>query len=153
MNEDNQPKIGHDYIGVTTAFYCHDGKGNILMHKRSTECRDEHGRWDSGSGKLDFGVSLEENVLREVFEEYGCKGEIDEQAPAHDFFREKDGKKIHWVVVPFVIKVNPDEVKNGEPHKIEELGWFSVKNLPQPLHTGFDYTFHKYQEIFAKYFK
>lgn len=149
----SEPKIGFDYIGVTTAFYCHDGKGNILMHKRSKECRDEHGRWDSGCGKLEFGVSLEENVLKEIQEEYGCKGVIDEQVPAHDFFREENGKTVHWLVVPFVVKVNPEEVINGEPHKIEELGWFSIKNLPEPLHTGFAYTFNRYKDIFGKYFK
>jgi 8-oxo-dGTP pyrophosphatase MutT (NUDIX family) len=59
-------KIGFDYVGITTPFFCHDGKGNLLMHKRSKECRDEPGRWETGSGKLEFKVSLEENVLREV---------------------------------------------------------------------------------------
>ena len=29
---------GVDYIGVTVVFYCHDGKGNFLMHKRSKNC-------------------------------------------------------------------------------------------------------------------
>ncbi len=56
-------KIGFDYCGITTPFYCHDGNGNILMHKRTKECRDEHERWDTGSGKLEFDLSLEENVL------------------------------------------------------------------------------------------
>jgi len=26
---------GIDYIGITTPFYCNDGKGNFLFHKRS----------------------------------------------------------------------------------------------------------------------
>ena len=85
--------IGIDYVGVTTPFYCNDGKGNFLLHKRSKNTRDEHGRWDPGSGKLDFGLEFEENVLKEVFEEYGCKGEIQEQLPAHTILREWDGKK------------------------------------------------------------
>ena len=144
-------KIGFDFVGITTPFYCHDGKGNLLMHKRTTQCRDEHGRWDTGSGKLDFGVSLEENVLREVLEEYGCKGVIDEQLPAHDIFREQDGEKTHWMAVPFFVRVNPDEVKNNEPHKIEQLGWFRINALPEPLHTGFAYTFKRYKSIFEKY--
>lgn len=46
---------GFDYIGVTTVFYCHDGKGNLLLHKRSQTCRDEKGRWDCGGGALKFG--------------------------------------------------------------------------------------------------
>ncbi len=84
-------------------------------------------------------------------EEYGCKGEIEYQLPTHDIFREHDGEKTHWVAVPFFIKVNPDEVKNGEPHKIEELKWFPIDQLPEPLHTGFAYTFNRYKEYFEKY--
>ena len=144
-------KIGIDYIGVTTPFYCHDGKGNFLLHKRSKNCRDEHGRWDPGSGKLDFGVSLEENVLREIMEEYGCGGEIPEQLPSHDIFREQNGKKTHWLAVPFFVKVNPSEVKNNEPEKIVELGWFRLDTLPEPLHSGFAYTYKTYKGFFDKY--
>lgn len=149
----NDMKIGFDYVGVTTPFYCHDGKGNLLMHKRSNQCRDEHCRWDTGSGKLEFNLSTEENVLQEVLEEYGCKGQIEEQLPAHDIFREHNGVKTHWIAVPFFIKVNPADVKNGEPHKIEEIGWFTIDNFPKPLHTGFTYTFNKYKNYFEKYLK
>ena len=74
-------KIGIDFIGISTPFYCNDGKGNFLFHRRSKNCRDEHGKWDPGSGKLDFGVCIEVNVLREIAEEYGCKGEIQERLP------------------------------------------------------------------------
>ena len=126
---------------------------NSEKNKRSKECRDEHGRWDTGSGKLEFGLSLEENVLKEVLEEYGCKGTIQGCLPAHDIFREQDGIKTHWVAVSFFIKVNPREVKNMEPHKIEELSWFKIDNLPQPLHTGFAQSFKTYKKYFEKYLK
>ncbi len=144
-------KPGIDYIGITTPFYCHNGNGLFLLHKRSENCRDEHGRWDSGSGKLEFGMTPEENVLKEVMEEYGCKGEIEEHLPAHSLFRQHEGKKTHWISIPFVIKVNPKEVKNNEPEKIVEIGWFSLDNLPQPLHTGFNFTLNAYKEHFDKY--
>jgi len=143
--------IGIDYIGVTTPFYCNDGKGNFLLHKRSTGTRDEHGRWDPGGGKLEFGMGLEENVLKEIAEEYGCKGIIQEQLPTHGIMREWNGKKTHWVVIPFFVKVDPKEVKNNEPHKIDELGWFRLDNLPQPLHSGFQYALDHYRPFFDKY--
>ncbi len=59
-------KPGVDYIGVTTSFYCNDGKGNFLLHKRSKNTRDENGRWDPGGGQLEFGEKPEKGVLREV---------------------------------------------------------------------------------------
>lgn len=146
-------KIGVDYIGITTPFYCNDGKGNFLLHKRSTNCRDEQGHWDPGSGQLDFGVTLEENVLREVFEEYGCRGEIQERLPTHDIFREFNGVRTHWLAVPFFVKINPKEVKNNSLEKIDELGWFTLDNLPEPLHIGFRFTLMKYKNYFEKYRK
>ncbi len=144
-------KIGIDYVGITTPFYCHDGNGNFLFHKRSEKCRDEHLRWDSGSGKLEFGLSLEENVLKEVEEEYGCIGVIQEQLPPHDIFREHDKQNTHWIAIPFFVLVKPNEVKLNEPDKMLEIGWFKVTHLPEPLHSGFQYTFNIYREYFDRY--
>lgn len=146
-------KAGIDFIGITTPFYCHDGNGRVLFHKRSNNCRDEHGRWDTGSGELEFGLTPEENVLKEVLEEYGCHGEIQERLPAHSIFREWEDKKTHWLAIPFFIKVNPLEVRNNDPEKISEIDWFTLDNLPTPLHTGFCFTFTNYKKYFDKYKK
>jgi len=144
-------KPGIDYIGISTPFYCHDGKGNFLLHKRSKNCRDEIGHWDAGSGQLDFGLTPEENVLKEVREEYGCEGEIQERLPAHSILRIHNGIKTHWLAIPFFIRVNQKNVKNNEPEKIDEIGWFTLDNLPKPLHIGFSFTFNHYVEYFQKY--
>lgn len=63
---------GIDFIGVTCVFYCHDGKGNFLLHQRSENCKDEQGRWDCGGGGLEVGEEFEDGVKREIMEEYGC---------------------------------------------------------------------------------
>jgi len=144
-------KIGVDYIGISTPFYCNDGKGNFLLHKRSRNCRDEHGRWNPGSGQLEFGLTPEENVLKEVREEYGVKGIIQERLPAHSIFRIHDKKKTHWLVVPFLILVDPKKVKVNDPEKISEIGWFRLDRLPKPLHTGFQFTLTHYRRFFKKY--
>lgn len=144
-------KIGVDYIGVTTPFYCNDGYGNFLFNKRGKNCRDEVGRWDPGGGKLEFGVSLETNVLDEVMEEYGCRGTIQEQLPPQDIFRTIDGVTTHWVAVPFFVLVQKNEVKNNEPHKFDEIDWFRLDKLPTPLHSGFEKTFRKYKRQFENY--
>lgn len=130
-------KAGFDYTGVSTVFYCTDGKGMWLLHKRSKNCRDEHGRWDTGSGQLHFGEDPAIGVLREVKEEYGCNGKILEQLLPISVVREHDGRKTHWLAVPFIVLVNPKMVINNEPEKLDELGWFRLDNLPSPLHSAF----------------
>jgi len=144
-------KTGFDFIGVTTPFYCHDGKGNFLLHRRSKNCRDEHGAWDMGGGQVEFGEILEDSVLREVKEEYGCKGIIQEQLPAHSVLRIHQGKKTHWIAIPFFVLVKRKEVKNNAPDKIDEISWFKLNQLPKPLHTGFNYSFQRYKKYFKKY--
>lgn len=144
-------KSGIHYIGISTPFYCNDGKGNFLFHKRSKKCRDEQGKWDTGSGQLEFGLTPEENVLKEVREEYGCNGIIQNCLPAHSIFRIHNDQKTHWVAIPFFILVNPKDVRINDPDKIEKIKWYMLHDLPKPLHTGFAYTFKHYKEYFKKY--
>ncbi|MBI5644758.1 hypothetical protein HY970_01540 [Candidatus Kaiserbacteria bacterium] len=61
---------GVDYIGVTVSYLCHDGRGNYLFNKRGANCRDEQGKWDNGGGSLEFGLTIVENLKKEIKEEY-----------------------------------------------------------------------------------
>lgn len=144
-------KPGIDYIGVSVPFYCHDGQGNFLLHKRSDKCRDEKGRWDFGGGRVEFGETLEEAVLREVKEEYGVEGKIEEQLPAHSLLRTEDGTKTHWLIVSHIVKVERNEVINNDPEKISEIGWFKLDKLPEPLHSGARYTLVRYESKFKRF--
>src|SRR3989344_6070645 len=144
-------KPGIDYTGISTPFYCHDGAGNFVLHKRSVKCRDEHGKWDCGGGQLHFGELPEEGVLREVSEEYGCAGEIEAQLPAHTVLREVDGVRTHWLAIPFVICVDPLKVRLNEPEYMDRLGWFRLDGLPSPLHTGLQRALEKFPEYFENY--
>lgn len=126
---------GVDYIAVGVSYFCHDGNGKYLMNKRSTNCRDEHGRWDIGGGGVDFGMTIEETLRKELKEEYCVENFTHEFLGYNDVFREQNGKDTHWIQFFFRVKVDPGEVKNGEPHKFDEIGWFSLNNPPQPLHS------------------
>ncbi|MCA9373473.1 NUDIX domain-containing protein [Candidatus Woesebacteria bacterium] len=141
---------GFDYVGVSTPFYCHDGKGHILLAKRAAEARDEHGTWDPGSGELEFGVTIKDNILREVREEYGCDGEVQEFLPAHSIFREMDGVQTHWIAIAAFVLVDPDQVELTEPDKFSELGWFTLDTLPSRLHRGFAFTLDTFREVFMQ---
>lgn len=144
-------KAGIDYVGVTISFYCHDGEGNFVFALRSANCRDEHGRWDPGAGSLDHGLTLEENVLKEVKEEYGCDGIVEGWLPPIAVFREHEGKKTHWLAIGAFVRVKREEVQNMEPHKFDDLIWRRLDDLPEPLHTGFAWHFKQQYEHFKKY--
>ena len=132
-------KKGVDFIGITCVFYCIDGKGNILLQKRGANCRDEQGRWDCGSGSMDFGEkSFEAVVRREIKEEYGLRPEKITLGDVMQVHRKHKGIPTHWIAFIFVAEVGDlSKAKIGEPDKIDEIGIFSLKKLPKPLHSKF----------------
>jgi 8-oxo-dGTP pyrophosphatase MutT (NUDIX family) len=130
-------KKGVDFIGVTCVFFCHDGQGNLLMHKRSKNCRDEIGRWDTGSGSMEFGETPEQAVVREIGEEYCVKPKKLQLCGVRNVLRMNGGTTTHWIAFLFVAFVDPKKVSIGEPEKMEELFWFRLAKLPKPLHSAF----------------
>lgn len=127
---------GIDYIGIACAFICHDGKGNFVLQKRSQHCRDEQGAWDCGGGAHEFGATLEETARREIQEEYGATVKQLELLKVYDAHRQlTSGQPTHWVAVLFAAQVDPQQVKNNEPYKIDELDWFTLETVPSNLHS------------------
>lgn len=141
-----KPIKGVDFIGVTIAFLCHDGEGNYIMHRRSENCRDEHGRWDFGGGGLKFDEKIEEGLYREVNEEYGVTPVSHTYLGHKELFREHNGKKTHWIGFYFSAQVERDKVINNEPHKHDELRWVTLDNLPEPLHSQLPDTLETFKD-------
>jgi len=128
-------KIGINCIGVTCVFYCYDGKGNLLLHKRTDKCRDEHGRWDCGGGAMKFGETFEQTVKREIFEEYCAKPLKIQLVGVNNLLRLHNKIKTHWIAVVFAVKVDPKKIEIGDSKKMEKIGWFKPNKLPKPLHS------------------
>ncbi|MEA3272582.1 MAG: NUDIX hydrolase [Patescibacteria group bacterium] len=130
-------KKGFDYTDVALVYFCHDGKGNFVMNKRSVNCRDEYGCWDHGGGGLDFGLTIEQTLRKEIKEEY-CTDVLNYEFLGYrDVHREHKGSKTHWVALDFKVLVDPQKVKNGEPHKFDALSWFTLDTLPDKTHSQF----------------
>ncbi len=142
----NDLKRGVDFIGVCVVFYCHDGKGNLLMHKRSKNCRDEIGKWDVGGGSVEFGESFEEAVRREVKEEYCVEILELQHAGTTSVMRDNKGVSTHWVAAIFGALVDPKKAKIGDPEKMEGLQWFAFDKLPTHKHSQFDRHFQIFQD-------
>ncbi len=136
-----QPKSnltrGIDHIGVGCVALVHDGKGNLLLQMRGEQARDERGAWDLCGGAIEFGDTLDETLRKELMEELCVESLATEFLVAYDAHRLQNGIKTHWVQFVYAVKVDPTKVKIGEPHKISQLGWFTSKDLPAPLHSQF----------------
>ncbi|MBI4895050.1 MAG: NUDIX domain-containing protein [Candidatus Aenigmarchaeota archaeon] len=138
-------KRGVDFIGVSIIYFCHDGKGNFLMAKRNNNTTDEHGRWDIGGGKLEFGDSVENTLRREIIEEY-CTDVISfEFLGYRDVHRIHNDKKTHWIGLDFKVLIDPNKVKIGEPNKFDQIGWFTLKNIPENIHSQLPKFFELYK--------
>ena len=130
-------KAGIDYVGNSVVFFCHDGNRNFILSRRSKNSKDEIDRWDPGGGKIDLHEGVIETLKREIKEEY-CTDVLNYEFLGYrDIHRVVEGKRTHWVALDFKVLVDRSKVKNGEPHKLEDIGWFTLNNLPAPLHSQF----------------
>jgi 8-oxo-dGTP diphosphatase len=118
---------------VSCVFVCHDGRGRVLLARRSAGARDEPGTWDCGAGAIEFGETFEEAVTREVTEEYATGPLSIELRGVRNVLRADPPS--HWVAVLLAVRLDPAAVRIGEPHKFDDLGWFALDALPGPLHS------------------
>lgn len=140
-------KKGVDYPGITVCSFLHDGQGNVLLNKRSVNCRDEHGRWDICGGGVELGDTLEDTIRKEIKEEFGADALEIEPLGYREMHRlQEDGSKSHWIGLDFKVCIDPSQVVNNEPHKFDEVKWFAVSNLPNPMHSQFPIFFEKYKQ-------
>ena len=149
MNKKNLVK-GVDYTGISIVYLCHDGKGNIIMAKRSKNARDEQGRWDIGGGGLELHDTVENTLKKEIKEEYGTDVLEFEFLGYRDVHRENKGVATHWIALDFKVLIDPKKVKNGEPHKFDEIAFFRFDNLPTPTHSQFPQFLKQYKQKLLK---
>lgn len=125
-------KPGIDYIGVAVGALIFDKEGKILLCKRSQNAKNERGCWEAPGGAVEYGETLEHAILREMKEELDIELEILTQLPAADHIIPSDHQ--HWIPSSFICKIkgtkNPHIM---EPDKCDEIGWFALDNLPEPL--------------------
>ena len=128
---------GVEHIGVSVCAIVHDGNGNVLLMKRGLKARDENGHWDICGGAVEFGESINDALHRELLEELDVVPDETVFLNVYDAHRTHNGKSTHWIALLHAVRVDPSKIKNNEPHKIDELGWFRSNTLPEPLHSQF----------------
>ncbi len=126
---------GTDHTGVCVVYFCHDGKGNVLMAKRSSKTRDEHRLWDIGGGAVEFDADVIETIHKEIKEEYCTDVLKCEFLGYRDVHRINKRRKTHWIALDFKVLVDRKKVKNGEPEKFDEIAWFAEDKIPKDIHS------------------
>lgn len=119
IEEGPQTRVGSGVVIVQ------DGM-TLLAKRRGSHAQ---GMWGSMGGHVKFGESPIETSIREAREELGI--EIGNLRFLTVLNMVRDGK--HYIDVSFVADLIAGEPKIQEPHRIEEIGWFSLDELPQPL--------------------
>ena len=123
--ENNQLKAGRDYIGVGVgAVILRDNKILLLLRTKSPES----GCWTIPGGKVEFGETVEEAILREVQEEIGTEGRIIAPLGVTNHILKEE--HTHYVSPRFLVSII-GEPKNMEPNSHSDMKWFSIENLPE----------------------
>ncbi len=124
-----EPKKGINYIGVSVVYFCHDGRGNVVMGKRSQNARDEKGKWDIGGGALELNESVDQALKKEIQEEYNCKVISYEFLGFREVHRIFDENKTHWIGLDFKVLVDVSDLKTNEPEKFDDVKLFPISEM------------------------
>lgn len=120
---------GVDYIGVGVGAIIFDAESRVFLAKRGPLARNERNRWEFPGGGVELGETLVHALGREIAEEYGCEIEVLELLDVVDHIIPDEGQ--HWVSPLFICRVKSGTPHIREPHKCEEIGWFSLAEIPE----------------------
>lgn len=130
---------GIDYIGVGVGAAIFNKEGKIFITKRGREAKNERGKWEIPGGSVEFGETFQQAIKREIKEEHGIEIEIIELLGICDHIIPDEHQ--HWVSPTYISKIKKGTPKIKEPHKCEEIGWFTIEEaekLPLSIVTKYD---------------
>jgi 8-oxo-dGTP diphosphatase len=115
-----------DLRHVTATALIMNENNQILLIKRAVYLSNPN-KWALPGGYLDHGERIGEGIIREVLEETGYKGQIISLFFINDNPRRPQEDKQN---VEFVFLVKVDKKVQEHDQEVQEVKWFSLKNLP-----------------------
>jgi 8-oxo-dGTP diphosphatase len=122
---------GRDYIGVGVGAMVFNQDGEVFLAERGPQASNEQETWEFPGGKVSFGETLAESIIREFLEEYGMTIEIVELLGVNDHILVKERE--HWLSPTFIARHISGLPTILEPEKCTAIGWFRLDHLPTPL--------------------
>ena len=101
-------------------------EGKFLLVKRSSAARGEHQFWEFPGGRLEFGETPEEALLREVKEETGLQATLISPIQTWSFFRDTDTQIIG---ITFLANANEPCITLSSEH--DAYAWVTKDELHQ----------------------
>jgi len=120
--------------------------GKLLFGERGEACETGKDLYACPGGRMDYGETPEDGILRELFEEttlIGKKENLKFLRYCNEFFPES-GK--HYVGLVFMISEFEGEPIVTEPDKCKGWEWFSPDDLPDNMFCGVKETIRRYRQ-------
>jgi mutator protein MutT len=118
-------KPGIDYIGVGTGAFIINEEGKILLTHRGPSARNQVGKWEAPGGKVEFGETAEQTIVREAKEELGIDIKVDDLLGFVDDIIPEE--KQHWAGPTWLASIVSGEPKIMEPDMCDGMDWFTVE--------------------------
>ncbi len=122
-------KRGTDFIGVGVGAVILNDQRHILLALRKRP--PEAGYWTIPGGAVEWFETCEDALRRECREEVGLEVEIRKMLTIVDHIIRPD--KAHWVSAEYFVKVVSGNPLIRDKGEIDELDWFPLDALPDPI--------------------
>lgn len=100
-------------------------QGEFLLVRRLNQ--PDAGLWGHAGGKLEWGESLMQAALRELYEETGVRALADRLLPPLEVIASGTDREHHFVLCPVVCRYRSGEATPGDD--VSEVGWFSIQAM------------------------
>jgi ADP-ribose pyrophosphatase YjhB (NUDIX family) len=120
---------GVDYIGVGVGAVILNERCEVLLLFRKKQ--PEAGHWTIPGGAVEWFETCADAIRRECREEVGLDVDIDRLLTVVDHIVKDDGA--HWVSIEYLVTVTSGEATNANKEENEEVRWFRLDALPDPM--------------------
>ena len=121
-------KIRHTIIPAVYLILERDNKILMLRRFNTGYC---DGQYSLVAGHVDAGESVTTTMIREAREEANIVVELSGLHMVHMMHRKSSVDAEERIDVFFKATTWQGEIKNCEPHKCDDLGWFAYNQLPK----------------------